>query len=225
MPAFCTKCGTALGEGATFCTNCGTPTSTAAAAPAAAAAAPPAGATRPATPTTAPATGMSSGVKIALMIVGGFLLLGVLLAVVVTIGVWRVARNVVVDESAGKVTIKTEKGSLVVGQTPKITEAQLGIPIYPGAESTEGGVSFESEQGSMQTFVFKTKDSISQVTEFYKSRLGDKAENTVTSSDSALFTLKKYGGSDYLIAIAADSGESETVITVTRTRKGSAPGQ
>lgn len=214
MATFCTKCGTALGHGMAFCTKCGAPVADAAtAAPAAPA------------PAASPATGMSTGVKLALMIIGGFVLLGALLTVLVTIGVWRVAQNVNVSEKAGNVTIKTDKGTLTVGQMPKITEAELGIPIYPGAENSEGGMAIESEQGAMQTFVFKTKDSLAQVVEFYKTRIGDKAEHAVTSPESALFALKKYGGSDYLIAIATDSGEGKTMITVTRTRKGPGPGQ
>jgi hypothetical protein len=218
MPGFCTKCGTALADGATFCTKCGAPVAGAVAAPAT-----PAPSPTPSTP--APATGMSPAVKIVLGIIGAFVLLAVLFAVVVTVGVWKVAQNVSVDERAGKVTIKTDKGSLTMGQTPKVTEAQLGIPIYPGAEHEQGGFSLESEKGAVQTFVFKTSDSVAQVTEFYKSRLGEKAETSVASDDSAVFALNNHAGSDYLITVATEQDENKTVITVTRTRKGPGPGQ
>jgi len=218
MPAFCMTCGNAVEDGTKFCPTCGAPTGGVIVAPAATVSSPP-----PAT-STAP-TGMSTGLKVALMLLGGFVLLGALLTLLVFVGVWKFSQQVDVDERGGKVTIRTPKGSVTVGEVKKVSEAELGVPIYPGASQLEGGVSFEGDKGGMHTYVFKTSDTVAQVTDFYKQRIGDQADKLVVSEDGSLLTLKDHGGSDYMIALGTDDSDEKTVITITRVRKGPGPGQ
>jgi hypothetical protein len=168
---------------------------------------------------------MSMGLKVALIIIGVFIILGALLTLLVTVGVWQFARRVDVDQRSGQVTIRTEKGAVTLGEARHVSEAELGIPLYPGAQQAEGGVKFEGEKGAMATYVFKTSDSVEQVVEFYKQRVGAKAESVVISTEGSLITLKQYGGSDYMIAVATDHSDQKTVITITRMRKGPGPAQ
>ena len=85
MPSFCTKCGSALGQGAQFCVQCGTPVAAAAAgAGAGQPASRPSPVAAPAPPAYAPPAppvrqqGTSTGVKIVLAILGFFVLVGCL---------------------------------------------------------------------------------------------------------------------------------------------------
>jgi hypothetical protein len=167
---------------------------------------------------------MSSGLKIALMIIGGCVLLGALATLLLVVGVLRFAQQVEVSERGGKVTVRTPTGAVTVGQAPRITEAQLGIPIYPGAEQLEGGVSLEGQKGGMETYVFKTNNSVQQVSDFYKQRIGSQADKLVISDEGSLITVKNHAGSDYMIALGADDSDDKTVITITRIRKGPGPG-
>lgn len=216
MAAFCTACGNTVDETTQFCPHCGAPTG------GVIVATPPPAATPPAP---APArSGMSSGLKIALMIIGGCVLLGALATVLLVVGVLRFAQQVEVDERGGKVTVRTPTGAVTVGEAPRVTEAQLGIPLYPGATQLEGGVSMEGEKSGMHTYVFKTDDSVQQVSDFYKQRIGDQADKLVISDEGSLITIKNHAGSDYMIALGADDSDSKTVITITRIRKGPGPG-
>ncbi len=81
--------------------------------------------------------------------------------------------KITVEEEGGK--ISTEEGEYSwSGQAP--TEAQLGVPIYPGAkyvEGTGGSWSATSAEGTGQVVsaTFTTDDSFEKVISFYKDKL------------------------------------------------------
>jgi hypothetical protein len=126
-----------------------------------------------------PRTG-SHLLAIALLVLG---LIVVVSAMTVVVGLRFLARGVkvnVAEAGAGKkeVSIQTPVGSLEV--TPHVTESQLGLPIYPGAErasdtgSANLNLSVGDEQGlRVLAAKFQTADSLEKVTEFYKQRLGN----------------------------------------------------
>lgn len=224
MANFCTKCGTSLAEGVKFCTKCGAaigqaaPAATPPAAPAAPHVVAPATAP-PAKPTAAP--GGTSAVKIVLIIVGVFVGLGILGAMALGLGLWRLSRTVDVDRSGG-VTISTPTGKVSVGapQAP-VTEADLGVPLYPGAKQQEGALQITGEEGSMHTYVFKTSDSPQQVMAFYRERLGTEAASYVETPEGGMITSAKGKQEGFWITVGQDEGE--TVITVMRGRSTKAP--
>jgi hypothetical protein len=213
MANFCTKCGAGLAEGVKFCTKCGAAVGGAAPAatpPAAPAAAPQA--TAAAAPAAKPATPSGGGMKVVLIVIAVFVGLGILGAMALGLGLWRLSRTVDVDRS-GQVTVTTPKGKVTVGaqQTP-VTEAQLGVPLYPGSKQQEGALEITGEEGSMHTYVFKTSDSPQQVMAFYRERLGTEAASYVETPEGGMITSTKGKKDGFWITIGQDEGE--TVITI-----------
>ena len=210
MANFCTKCGASLAEGVKFCTKCGAAvggTAPAATPPAAPAAAPHAAAR----PAAAPAGG-TSAVKIVLIVVAVFVGLGILGAAALWLGLWRLSRAVDVDRS-GQVSISTPTGKVTVGAPQRpVTEAELGVPLYPGAKQQEGALQIAGEEGSMHTYVFKTSDSQQQVMAFYRERLGTEAASYVETPEGGMITSSKGKKEGFWITIGQDEGE--TVITI-----------
>lgn len=162
VTSFCAKCGTPFAVGELWCSFCGTPTVPGAAT---AAFAPPAG---------APAKPGSGTLKIVLIIVavaGGLGVLG--LGAIGYLG-HRVAKSSHVD-SSGRMTMKTPAGSITATPDENLSASDLGVDIYPGAESTRGSMRMEMPNGSAVVGVFLTSDSPDQVVAFYKNQLGSDA--------------------------------------------------
>ncbi len=115
-------------------------------------------------------------------------------------------RNTRGDKS---VTIQTPAGSLAVDKG-ELTEQQLGLPIYPGAQrrTREGGtISLEVPSEKSVRVVaaeFESPDSLEQVSAFYRRRLG-----------AAAVERRDRGGVELVI----DSGERKKIVLL-RTRAG-----
>lgn len=221
MANFCTKCGASLAEGVKFCTKCGAAIGEAAPAvvPAAAPQATAPAAAPAARPAAAPAGG--GALKVVLIVIAVFVGLGILGALAVGIGLWRVSRAVDVDRTGG-VSISTPTGKIKVG-TPQapVTEAALGVPLYPGAKQQEGALEITGEEGSMHTYIFKTSDSPQQVMAFYRERLGTEAASYVETPEGGMITSAKGKKDGFWITVGQDEGE--TVITVMRGHSEKAP--
>ncbi len=105
------------------------------------------------------------------------------------------SKNVSVKTDNGSLDIKTNKGSVELNtKTP--TEAQLGIPIYPGAKATANS-SASYSQGGQSTSVaqFVTTDSVEKVVAWYKGQLSGKPEyRDMTTAQGGLITFQS--GSD-----------------------------
>ncbi len=210
MASFCTKCGSALPEGSQFCTACGTPVAGTGAASAVSAQPPP----------IQPQPASGSALKIILIIVGVFVAIGILTGAAVLFGVWRLSRVVKVNShSPGQVSIATPLGNISAGGAP-VTEAEVGAPLYPNAKRAEGSISFSTPQGSMGTYIFKTSDPVPQVVEFYRGKLGPKA-NVIETPEQTMFTSAKDEKEGFVITVGKDQGQ--TVITIIRGRSEKAP--
>jgi len=222
MANFCTKCGSAVDAGAQFCTKCGNALAAAPAyQPAPAPVSAPAPAYQPpAAIGTAPPTSSagsaknSSAVKIILIVLGIFVGMGILAGAAVIFGIWGISRAVKVDESGDKMSISTPLGNMTMDQAP-VAEAELGIPIYPGAEGEQGNLRLGNSQGSMDTFVFKTPDSPEQVVDFYRSKLPEKTDYMVTEQGGVI-TSSPDDGVGYMITVGRDDSKGNTVISVMR---------
>jgi hypothetical protein len=86
-----------------------------------------------------------------------------------------------VDLSGGsaKVTTTDVNGKVVQMEMggAKVTEADLGLPIYPGATPIEGkSTKMNSSEGNMATLELQTNDAPEKVAAFYRERLKAKAE-------------------------------------------------
>ena len=221
MANFCTKCGNSLDSGARFCNRCGTVATEAgpSQAPVSQAYAPPAaGASQPAAATGAPPPPppqkSTSAVKIILIVLGIFVGMGILAGAAVIFGIWGISRAVKVDESGEKVSITTPMGNMTVDNAP-VTEAELGIPIYPGAEGEQGNLRIGTAKGSMGTFIFRTSDSPQQVIDFYRAKLPEKTDYMVTEQGGVI-TSSPSENEGYMITVGRDDDEEKTVISIMR---------
>ena len=208
MASFCSKCGAELSPDSRFCQGCGAPSGLPAAV-----ALPAVGAPAGQLPAVA---GPSSGtLKVVLIIVGALVGLGLLSAVAVMFGLWRISRSVHVDRSGG-VTISTPGGKFSTGHTSgaRLTETEVGAPIYPGAIAEEGGFKLGADSGSMATYVFKTSDSVAQVLAFYRDKFGPKS-SVIETPQGGIVTAAKNDNEGIMVTVGHDDSENKTSISIT----------
>lgn len=222
MANFCTKCGTTLSPDIRFCTSCGTPvdgqpvTANGPAYP---------GPMPPGTPMSAPVqvpqSSGSSALKVILIIVAVCVGLGIIGAGVFAFTVWRVAHAIHVSSSGpdGKVTVDTGNGSITASDAQTFTSSDLGVDIYPGAQSGHGSLKMDLPTGSMITGVFVTGDSKDKVVAFYKDKLGSQA-STFDGGGSAVMTANKGEHESVMVSIMANSGQDngKTRISIVHTK-------
>jgi hypothetical protein len=157
----------------------------------------------------------SSAVKIILIVVAVIVALGIAVAGVVGYGIYRVSKAVNKDLTTGKVTIDTPNGPISAITNEKLTEADLGIAIYPGAEQSKGGARLNLGTGPMVTANFLTSDAKEKVIAFYKDQLGSGAE-TMVSGDGAFLMLTKANKESINITISQKASlfDGKTRITI-----------
>jgi hypothetical protein len=158
---------------------------------------------QPATPPTAPpvaayvpypATGYAprkqgpSALKIVLIVVGIFVGLGLIGVGFLSYGIYKVM-----------------KSSNMTASTRQVTEADLGVPIYPGAEQGKASVRMTIAGKDMLTANFLTPDSKEQVVAFYKANLGPDAQVT-TNFNGESFTLDKGAGELVVVSVSEQPG-------------------
>ncbi len=228
MASFCTKCGAEISGDTSFCTKCGAPVGAAVSAPAASNApaatpyAPAASGYRPVAATAAPAsTGGSSALKIILIIVAVFVGLGILSVAGIMFGVWRVSRAVHVAHN-GAVTLSTPSGTLTAGTGTAVTAADLGVDIYPGAKQQQGGsLHITTPKGSEISAAFSTNDSMAQVVDFYKGKLGSNASVYQSDKSAVLTSTSADNKSNVMVTISTEGnaapGEGQTKIAIIHT--------
>ncbi|MFZ0958730.1 MAG: zinc ribbon domain-containing protein [Candidatus Sulfotelmatobacter sp.] len=200
--AFCNSCGVSLDPGTKFCNKCGAAVSSAPGAGVVAA---------PAAP--APTQGGGSGVlKVILIVVGVFVILGVLAVSTVAFIGWRVARNLHVKQDGNHVKIESPFGSVETPQNPEEIARNLGVDVYPGAQAVKNGAATATFAGiHTASATFKSSDSVDQVTAFYKAKFpnamvstSDQNRCTIIAQDQKNMTT---------INIQADDGQTKIQIT------------
>jgi energy-converting hydrogenase Eha subunit A len=165
-----------------------------------------------------PATSGNTVLKIVLIVVGVFVVFGIIVAGVIGIGVYRVAKGAHKD-SNGNVSISTPNGTITTG-TSAISEADLGTAVYPGAVSGQGSMNMKTPNGSMVTAVYTSTDAADKIIAFYKEKLGDQASvvqssnGTVLSSgdkekDSIVITITPEGNSSKIAIIHVTNAKSQ----------------
>jgi hypothetical protein len=169
-------------------------------------------------------------------IVAIVLLLLALVVVVSGIVVWgglrylsRSVRVHVNEAKTGKqVSVQTPIGSLEVKKD--VNEAQLGLPIYPGAtrlkdeDSATVNMNFGGEQGvHLVVAKFETTDDLGKVRSFYQDRVGgdvtkftekDNEGKTVfeikRTNQERIIALKSTGGGTRIELVRVDHGREES---------------
>jgi hypothetical protein len=212
MANFCAKCGAELSPDKQFCTACGTPVApyTAVVQGNQPMAAPPMA--------PLPSSGPSA-VKIILIVVAIVVGLGILGAGAFGFMVWRVAKSVHVSGPNGEVSINTPGGAITANPNEKFSASDLGTDIYPGAESTKGGMRITLPTGSSVTAIFVTSDSKDQVVSYYKDKLGSQA-SVFDSANSAMITAQKGKQESVMVTVTANSSQHDgkTQITIMHTK-------
>jgi len=216
MASFCAKCGTELSPDKQFCTSCGAPV--APFVPVASSFQPVAPVVAAAQPVAPRAGSGTSAVKIILIIVAIFIGLGILGAGAFGFMVWRVARSVHVSGPNGEVSVNTPGGSFTANSNEHFSASDLGVDIYPGAESAKGGMRITLPTGSSVTAVFVTSDSKDQVVSYYKEKLGSQT-SVFDSSNSAMLTAEKSKQETVMVTVTPNSSEHDgkTQITIIHT--------
>ncbi len=162
------------------------------------------------------------------------LLILALIVLTSVIAVWTGLRflsrgvQVHVDERGGdkkEVSIKTPVGSLEVRKD--VNEAQLGLPLYPGAKRLKGedsatvSLGLPDEQSvRVVAAKFETTDAFDKVRDFYKTRLGTEVTRITERSPEGktIFEIKK-GDTEKVVALKNwDSGTRIELVHVTHGR-------
>jgi hypothetical protein len=169
----------------------------------------------------APPPAKSSGggwVKILLIVVGVFVLLGVIVMGFVGYGIYRVreaVKSVKVDDK-GNATITGLGGAISAGKDVKVSEADLGVPIYPGAVQGQGGMKMNLPGMTMNTVIFTTNDPKSAVMDFYKGKLGDNESDMDNGENSVMTSATSDKKNVTMITVGPGSGDKagKTQITI-----------
>jgi|SRR5579863_3500817 len=201
--AFCNSCGVSLDPGTKFCNKCGAAVSSSA----------PGAVASPVAAAPAPTQGGGSGVlKIILIVVGVFVILGVLAVSTVAFIGWRVARNMHVKQEGDHVKIDSPFGSMETSKNPEEIARDLGVDIYPGAQAVKNGSATASFAGiRTASAVFKSSDSVDQISAFYKAKFPNAM---VTTSDQNHCTIVAQDQKN-MTTINIQADDSQTKIQIT----------
>jgi hypothetical protein len=173
--AFCNSCGAQLTEGTRFCSKCGAPITGTPAAPTGA----------PSTPATT--AGSSNALKTILIIVGAIVLIGIVGIASLTFIGMRLARHSRVTQEGEHVKVETPFGTAETSKDPEDAAKELGVDVYPGADSQKEGAS-TATFGRVRTVsaAFQSDDSVDKVCAFYRSKFPNA---TVSTSDQNRCTI------------------------------------
>jgi hypothetical protein len=155
-----------------------------------------------------PITTGNTVLKIILIVVGALVLLGVIVAGVVGVEVYKLAKSV--DEVRNRnVRITTPGGTITTGRSA--SAADLGIDLYPGATTSEGSMNMKTPNGSMVTAVYLSPDPADKIVAFYKEKLGDQA-SIVRTGNGAVLSVGEKNRTNIVITITPESNSSKIAI-------------
>jgi hypothetical protein len=114
--------------------------------------------------------------------------------------------KVTTTEKNGEVKVESEKGDTTVTTTKKVTESEIGVPIYPNAkmdENAAGSVSTKNEKGetTWSAAVMWTEDPVADVVSWYRDKLSGKpgfTDMSTTSGGEALGLMMFQAGDNTL---------------------------
>jgi len=126
------------------------------------------------------------------------------------------------DEMSG--TITTEEGTVQFGAAAQVSEDDLGMPIYPGAETQHTGKfsQQDEEEGKLVRASFTTPESADKVKAFYQEKVaGARVAMDISSADSRMVQMVvEEEGLQKSIIITRAKDDDETQITLMRVEEG-----
>lgn len=227
MAVFCTKCGAPLSSSTGFCNSCGAPIAAAAAPQSPVVTTPPVYSAPPQAagyppPNAYPPPKSSGGaLKVILIIVAVVVVIGVAGVAIVGYGAWKVSHAIQLNNNGKTASVSLPGlGSFSAGNTVA-SEADLGVPLYPGATTGEGGMHMTMPTGSMVTAVYLTSDPVTSVVAFYKGKLGANESDIDTANGSVLSSGNQgtngKSGTEITIAPGSGNNSGKTQIVIVHT--------
>jgi hypothetical protein len=157
-----------------------------------------------------PTTAGNTVVKIVLIVVGAFVLFGVIVAGIIGIGVYRIAKSTHKD-SNGNVSISTSGGTITTGQSANVSAADLGVTLYPRVTAGEGSMNMKTPTGSVVTAVYLSSDPAEKIVAFYKESLGDKA-SIIQSSNGTVISSGEKDRDNIVITVTPEGSSTKIAI-------------
>jgi len=205
--AFCNSCGATLAEGTKFCSKCGKPVA-GASAPAATAAG---------IPAPPPSTASSGGLKVALIVIGSIILIGVVFVAALAFVALHIAKRSHVTQNGDNVKVETPFGSVETSKDPDKAAKDLGVDVYPRAQVQKDGAS-SATFGGMHTVTasFESSDSTDKVCAFYRSKF---PSANVSTSDQNHCTIVSNVSPNMVTINVESSGDGSKFQIVAVTKK------
>ncbi len=88
----------------------------------------------------------------------------------------------------------------------------MGVPTYPGAVPFGGGSLATGPNASIKTQEYTTGDTVEQVADFYKDKLGP--NTAVMQAEGKAVLTNTSAASQTTVAVKPDSGDGKTHITI-----------
>ncbi len=134
------------------------------------------------------------------------------------------------DDKGNEVKVDTEKGSYEAtdenGKTTKVetqggSEAELGLPFYPGSAETTWASSDVSAESHVVMSMRTTSDAPQKVLEFYKPKLKNPSQVVSNASGTQNITLtgKLENGAEVAITATMPKGEKTSITVGVTTKK------
>jgi hypothetical protein len=161
-----------------------------------------------------------NGLKIVLIVVAILVGIGIVGAAIVSYSVYRVVhtvRNSVDVDDKGNFSLNAAAGGLSMGKNVTASEAELGVPVFPGATRGQGGLRMKTRNGSMVTVIYKTTADVDAVVSYYKSKMpGADEASSDTNGATVLKTGKPNDQTMVTIGRGTGSESSTTSIVIVR---------
>jgi HAMP domain-containing protein len=158
-----------------------------------------------------PTTSGTTVLKIVLIVIAAIVLIGAIVAGVIGIGIYKIAKSAHKDAS-GNVSITTPGGTITTGQNTNVSAAELGVDLYPAVTTGEGSMNMKTPNGSVVTAVYLSSDPPDKIVAYYKERLGDKASIVQTSNGTVLSAGEK--DRDNIVITVTPQGNSTKIAIV-----------
>jgi hypothetical protein len=133
--------------------------------------------------------------------------------------------KVTVTGDQSKMTVQNDERTTTVQSGAQVSEADLGIPIYPGAKAEQAITSSSTGEGEAKSITqvhLTTPDSFDKVKAFYQAKLPKvKATTDVSTPEISMFQMTwKEDGEDRTLIVSRNSGDKQTQIVLNRTKEG-----
>lgn len=118
-------------------------------------------------------------------------------------------------------TVTTKEGTFTAGKGA-VDPASLGVPVYPGAQPSEGGsIAASGPHGGGQIVTLKTSDPFDKVYDYYKSQMPKNGETTKTEAGGAATAIFKIGSDQNgtVVMLQGQSGATTIMIEKFATAK------